>query len=210
MNGDGCLERYEGRSGFFLVCLLLLTVGCDDRSEYDKLVEKETARGVMYNSLFLGYELGMPKEAFYDRSWDLNRQGLVMQGPQNQTVQFELDDDLSHPAKMYFYPDFHRDKVFQMRVRFIYDGWAPWNKELSSDSLLLDVVDLFREWYGEGFIEHGVTRDRFGEGVQYVKVDGNRRIVVAKYRDKEVVAVFTDLVGENAIEDEKKGLSEDG
>lgn len=197
------LRMTRSSIGVFLVCVLLLAGGCDDRSEYDKLVEKEMARGVTYNRLFLGYELGMAKEAFYDHSWALNRQGLVMQGPQNQTVQYELDDDLPHPAKMYFYPEFYEDKVFQMRVQFIYDGWAPWNKELWSDSLQLDVVDLFRAWYGEGFIEHGATRDFFGEHVEYVKVDGNRRIVVAKHTDQEVVAVFTDLVAEKAIEDEQ-------
>ena len=184
------------------VCLFLISA-CSEQTQYEQLIEAGISSGETYNDLFLGYELGMPKQAFYDLSWELNRQGQAMQGPKNQTVQYELKDELPHPAKMFFYPDFYNEKIFQMRVRFIYDGWAPWNKNLSADSLQLDVVELFREWYGNGFIEHGATQDIFGQHVQYVKVDGNRGILVAKEGDREVIAIFTDLVAERETETEK-------
>lgn len=184
-----------GRTPVWLACLLLLAGGCADPTNEEPDAQTNTA----LDTLFLGYELGMAREAFYNRSWELNRQGLVMQGPQNQTVQYELEDQLPHPARMYFYPDFYQDRVFQMRVRFVYDGWAPWNTDLSSDSLLLDVVDLFRKWYGDGFIK--TTNDRFGTDVRYVKIDGHRRIMLATLRDKDVVAVFTDLNAEKAMAD---------
>lgn len=188
-----------------LVCALLCVGGCSKQSDYDRLVERELATGVVHNELFLGYELGMPRQAFYDHSWDLNRQGLVMQGPQNQTVQYEMEDDLPHSAKMFFYPDFQDDKIYRMRVRFLYDGWAPWNREMSSDSLQLDVVDLFEEWYGDGFVEFGRSQESFGQNIQYVKVDGNRRIVVARHSGSEVMAVFTDLNAERKMADEQEG-----
>jgi len=99
-----------------LACVLLCTAGCSRQSEYERLVERELAKGVTHNELFLGYELGMPRDSFYEHSWDLNRQGLVMQGPRNQSVQYEMDDDLPNSAKMFFYPDFYEDKIFQMRT----------------------------------------------------------------------------------------------
>jgi hypothetical protein len=182
--------------------------GCGSGSDFDGLVERELARGVAVNELFLGYELGMPKEAFYDHSWDLNRQGLVMQGPRNLTVQYELEDVLPHPAKMFYYPDFYDEKIFQMRVRFLYDGWAPWNTDLWSDSLQVHVIDLMEEWYGDGFFEYARTQESFGENVSYVKVDGTRRIVVARESDSEVLAVFTDLLAERKIEQEQAGNSQ--
>lgn len=184
--------------------IVLLSSGCDSRSDYESLVEHELATGEQYNELFLGYELGMSKKEFYDHSWALNRKGLVMQGPQNQTVQYELDDELPHAAKMFFYADFHDDKVFQMRVRFLYDGWAPWNRDLSADSLQLAVVDLFSEWYGDGFIVMDNTTDNPDSGINYVKVDGNRRIVVGKVSDSDVMSVFTDVVVERQIEQENR------
>lgn len=195
--------------GILLACVLLCVGGCRDQSEYDRLVERELATGATYNELFLGYELGMSREAFYNHSWDLNRQGLVMQGPQNQTVQYEMEDDLPHAAKIFFYPDFHEDSIFRMRVRFLYDGWAPWNREMSSDTLQMDVVNLFEQWYGDGFIEYDRTQESFGENIHFVKVDGNRRIVVARQSDSEVMAVFTDLIAERQLADEQEGRGDD-
>jgi len=73
----------------------------------------------------------------------------------------------------------------------------------------MDVINLFRESYGDGFIEFERTREGFGENVHYVKVDGNRQIVVARQSDSEVTAVFTDLVAARKIEDKRKGRGDD-
>lgn len=187
----------------FLFTFLVIS-GCNEKSEYDQLIERELATGKVYNELFLEYELGMPKEEFYDHSWELNRKGLVMQGPQNQTVQYDLDNELPHKATMYYYPDFYDGKIFQMRVRFKYNGWAPWNKNLSSDNLQMDVVNLLKDWYGEGFIRFEGENNGSDKHHGYVKVDGNRRIVVTKLTDSEVLTVFTDLIRERKIEKQEK------
>lgn len=198
MNKVTTINMYSYLMGL-LPLTVLVVVGCNEASEYEQLVQRELSKGVEYNELFLGYQLGMLREEFYDHSWELNRKGLVMQGPQNQTVQYELDDELSHSAKMYYYPDFYEGRIFQMRVRFKYDGWAPWNRDLSSDSLQVDVVELFEDWYGDGFIELEGGSDYNGKSIEYVKIDGNRRIVVAEHTPSEVVAVFTDIVVEKEV-----------
>ncbi len=185
------------------VCLTLLVIGCDQRSAYDRIVARELATGARFDTLFLSYALGMSKQAFYDSSWALNRRGLVMQGPQNQNVQYKLPEALPYPATMLFYPDFSADRIYQMRVRFGYDDWAPWAKRLSSDSLQLDVLALLERWYGKGFFEHGSTVTAFGPQRQFVKVDGNRRILVMKYSDTEVLAMITDLLAEKAMIEER-------
>lgn len=186
---------------YLFLLIIPLLVGCEQKSEYQKLVETELAKNVRHDSLFMGYTLGMAREEFYDHSWDLNRKGLVMQGPKNQTVEYELDDnELPYPALMNYYPDFYDGKVFQMRVYFQYKGWAPWNKRLYSDSLQIDVVNLFEDWYGNGFIKVEGEENK----PEYVKVDGNRRIVVAQYSDSEVLAVFTDLLAEKEMENQEQ------
>lgn len=184
----------------FALLVALLIGACSERSKYERLVERELAKGVEQNRLFLGYELGMAQQAFYDRSWALNRKGLVMQGPRNQTVQYELEDQLPYPAKMYYYPDFFDGEAFQMRVRFKYDGWAPWTRHLMADSLQQEVVKLIEKCYGGGFLRVEGKKGLFRDGYEHVKVDGNRRIVVTEISDSEVVAVFTDLVAERKIE----------
>lgn len=52
---------------------------------------------------------------------------------------------------MNFYPNFHDDQIFAMPVFFNYKAWAPWNKELQSDILILEVKALMEKWYGKGF-----------------------------------------------------------
>ncbi len=77
-----------------------------------------------------------------------------------------------------------------MPVTFQYTGWAPWNKQLSSDSLTLDVVSLFEKWYGGKFLKM-----QHPDGYTFfVNVDGNRRIVVQPYNDHVVKATFTDML----------------
>ena len=79
-------------------------------------------------------------------------------------------------------------------VTFQYDGWAPWNKHLFSDSLLQDVLQLYKKWYSKGnsFIEMKEP----GKSTIYVKVDGNRRIVIGKKDDMVVKANYTNLITE--------------
>lgn len=182
-----------------LLYLLILCLGiifaCNQKSEYRLMVEKELSKGVRYDSLFLGYELGMSRSDFYSYSWDLNKKKLVRQGPSNSSVEYELDE-LPHPATMYYYPEFKDDKIYVMKVVISYDGWAPWNPELGSDSLQIDVVKLLEDWYGPGFIERNLNEN----GPTYVKVDGNREISVSKMTETSVSVIYKDLLAEQGSE----------
>lgn len=148
----------------------------------------------------------MSKKEFYDHSWNLNDKGLVRQGPNNQSVLYELNDKLDHPTKMYFYPSFHNDRVYRMRIKFKYRNWAPWNRDLYSDSLQVEVVDLFREWYGDGFTLRK-TKKQYSSKNFYVKKDNNRRILVTTKGNKEVIAYITDIVAGKRVKEAKNQSS---
>lgn len=173
--------------------MMVLALGCSrgsDKPNYEELVKKELSRGVRNDSLFLGYKFGMTKNKFYDYSWGLNKKQVVKQGPQNQTIEYKLEDELPHSATMNFYPDFRNDEIYRMRTYFSYDGWAPWNKNLGADSLIFDVKSLMEKWYGKGFIKY----DNPNVGLTFKKVDGNREIVISKASDEiKVNVLFTDL-----------------
>ena len=72
-----------------------------------------------------------------------------------------------------------------------------WNKYLEADSLLPDVVTMYKKWYSEGnpFIQINDEK----KGTIYVKVDGNRRITIGKYDDVRVKVEYTDLLVEKQI-----------
>lgn len=147
------------------------------------------------DSLFLGISLGMGREAFYNYCWEQNKKKLFTHGPGNQTVQYKLENELTEPVTMHFYPAFHEDKIFEMPVTFTYESWAPWNKQFGSDSLMTEMLPLFKKWYGEDFkqLEHPTM------GVVYYRIDGKRRINLFKKDDQFVQAVFTDLKVEKQL-----------
>ncbi len=172
-----------------LLILGCLISGCSPRAKYERRLKHELASGVRYDSLFLGLYFGMPEKVFYVHCWNLNQKGMIKQGESNTTAQYELKDELKHPAVMDFYPKFNQGKISEMPVTFKYKGWAPWNKTLSSDKLQGEVLKWYEKIYGDGFIKvkHPL------HGTAYVKIDGNRRITIFIEDVLHVWAIFTDM-----------------
>jgi hypothetical protein len=182
------MNRSKLFTGLLLVIIGLLAA-CEQRSGYEKLLEKELASGERYDSLFLGLHFGMSSKDFYATCWELNQQGLVRQGGQNATIVYHLKEQLPHSATMDFYPSFYEDKIVEMPVVFHYDAWSPWNRNQWSDSLQVDVLHLMEKWHGKGFIR----TDHPELGTAYVKIDGNRRITVTTLNDQLVKVLYTDM-----------------
>lgn len=175
----------------------LLIIGCSPRSKYERRLKHELKSGVRYDSLFLGLYLGMPNKDFYTECWKLNQKGIIKQGSNNSTVEYELREEFDSPVTINFYPIFEQDKIFEMPVQYIYNGWAPWNKTLSSDNLQKDVLKWYKKLYGNDFME--VEHPKRGKA--YIKLDGNRRITIFKEDDMYVWAIFTDMLVKTTISD---------
>ena len=120
----------------------------------------------------------MSSKEFYFKCWEMNKKGLFFDGQNNTAVLYKLKDELNHPASMNFYPNFHQGKISKMGASFHYDGWSPWNKHLSSDSLEGKVLNLYEKWYPKG--NPFIRIEDAERGVIYIKVDGNRRIIIGE------------------------------
>ena len=188
------------KQGSIYIAIVLIIAACGDNSKktYPELVKQELAKGIRQDSIFLGMYLGMSNKDFYGHCWELNKKGIISDGNNNSMVQYKIDSGLKHPAVMHFYPDFYENKIFRMRVDYQYDGWAPWNKGRFADSLVPDVLKLYKRWYPEGNEFISITDS--ARGTIYVKVDGNRRITIGRYDDMLVKVDFTDLL----IEEKQK------
>jgi hypothetical protein len=173
-----------------LLSAVLLMNGCSPGARYERLLRHELARGVRYDSLFLGLYLGMPEKDFYTHCWQLNKRGLIRQGEGNVSVQYEMKNELPFPALMNFYPKFSDGKISEMPVKYKYSGWSPWNRKLSSDSLQHELLNYYEKIYGKGFLI--VSHRTYGNA--YVKIDGNRRISIFKADELYVKVTFTDLL----------------
>lgn len=178
------------KTGVVFLLIALSMSACTQKSEYDKLVEKELATHVRQDSLFLGIRFDMDRKEFYAHCWELNKQGVFTQGVGNMSIQYNLEDELKFVGSMQFYPTFHDSSIYEMPVDFQYTEWALWNDEMSNDALLQDVRSLLERWYGGEFIE---VESNDGSMSILVKVDGNRRIRLFKKNVSTVRAVITDL-----------------
>ena len=183
------------RRVLFAGVVLFIAVSC--KTDYEKLVDRELKSGVRQDTLFLGLRLGMPSKEFYAHCWELNKQKVIRQGYTNVSVLFRLTE-LRDSADMNFYPTFENDSIYEMRVFINYRGWAPWNNNLSPDTLVFDVIKMMKRWYGGDFIKIEFP----GKGTLYVKVDKNRRITVSKDGESNVKVIFTDLLIERRKEEE--------
>jgi hypothetical protein len=174
---------------FLVFCALSVFLLSNCKTKYQRTLERELASGIRHDSLFLGLALGMEGKKFYSICWDLNKAGKMSQGPNNLSARYILLDDLKAPANMDFYPTFKNDTIAEMPVLFSYRDWAPWNKSLCADSLLIDVMHLAEKWYGPGLFEIKNKK----KGNLWVKVDGNRRIKISKEEPKFVHMIITDM-----------------
>ncbi|MFN3841502.1 MAG: hypothetical protein ACK4RF_12425 [Cyclobacteriaceae bacterium] len=174
-----------------LLIISIATYSCR-QSAYERLVQKELARNIRYDSLFLGLRFNMSSKEFYTACWEMNKQGLLMQGPGNLSVQWQMDSSqMRSLTYVWFYPDFRNDSIYRMPVEFQYVYWSPVYQPLSADSLLLDVKRLFEKWYGGTFL---YQESKDGLQKVWVKVDGNRRIRLYKKNISTVSAEFLDLL----------------
>lgn len=171
---------------YIFLCFSLFLISCQQKSEYERRLETELSKDTRVDSLFLGYSFGMTSNEFFKYSWDLNNRGVIT----GQTKVNYKVDDLKNPATMDFFPEFKNGKIYKMPAQIQYDGWAPWNRNLFADSLMLDVVDLYEEKYDGEFFKaiHPETQKE-----AFINIQGNRRISIFKNDDRIITIEFLDL-----------------
>tara|TARA_R100001143_G_scaffold63591_1_gene73046 strand:+ start:71705 stop:72235 length:531 start_codon:yes stop_codon:yes gene_type:complete len=171
-----------------MILLLLLNIlnACENKTEYESIVERELKKTERADSLFLGYYFGMTTSDFFDHSRQLNSDGRVT----GQTTIHYSHDDLGNSVTKYFYPSFANDRIYRLPIEASYDGWAPWNRSFFSDTLIVDLIEMYNQKYGTEFIYTDVP-DK--EDSVWVGVQSNRRIVLNKKDDMTVQIEFLDL-----------------
>ncbi|MCI4641952.1 MAG: hypothetical protein MRY51_03775 [Flavobacteriaceae bacterium] len=176
-----------------LCALMFMMVGLQScQSTYDKTVKNEMAHGERYDILKFDLSFGDTKKEFFAKCWELNKKGLITQGPKNQYVAYALKNDSTQNITHLFYGIFDdNQKMVGLDMEFAYDGWSPWTPELQSDQLMFVAMDTLKSWYpGNDFFK--VTNKKLNKDT-YVKIDGNRQIIVQTATDKDVKVTLEDL-----------------
>lgn len=162
------------------------------QSTYDQTVKSEMAQGPRFENLKFHLTFNDTKKEFFAKCWELNKKGLIKQGPKNQYVAYELKNDSTQNITHLFYGIFDdQQQMVGLDMEFAYDGWSPWTPELQSDKLLYVAMDTLQSWYpGNAFFK--VTNEKLDKET-FVKIDGNRQIIVQTSGDKDVKATLEDL-----------------
>ncbi|WP_149274630.1 hypothetical protein [Pareuzebyella sediminis] len=178
------------------ILMFMAVASCSSEvTKYDSLVKEEMAKGTIHDSLLFGMRFGQTKKEFFDRCWQLNSKGIVKQGPNNQFVEYKLPkkkgQGLQYAITMLFYGIFNDSNTMTgMNFQFSYDGWSLWNEKLQSHELIHSVKDSLKKWYpGNDFIQLRMKKDT---SEVYVKIDGNRRILIKPLDDNRIVKARID------------------
>lgn len=177
---------------FFILFIIIVTFACKNQPSFEEMIEQELASGIRNDSLFMDFYFGMPRKEFHAYCFQKNKEGILTNGPSETTVQYRFKE-LKYPATLNFYPKFHEQKICEMSMWFSYEGWAPWNKELSNEKLQEDVVKLMEKWYKKTL--KLVSKKKIGLTVYPIfgTVDGNRAIKVEIQDQLIVKATLADL-----------------
>jgi len=164
--------------------------GCSQENKLERTIRKELATGVRNDSLFLGLKFGIELQEFYDHCRELNRQGLVREGPKNMSVEYLFKDSLDNTIAFNFYAQRNDDggPIHQYNTTFYYYAWVL-NRRLYSDHLEKMLIPILMNWYGGN---EPFTQIKDGKKHIY-KIDGNRMIDMFIYDEGTVVATYTDL-----------------
>lgn len=183
---------------FLLIPIVFIQLNLSSciESEYSKLVHAEMAKNISNDELVFDLRFGNTRQEFFDRCWELNRQKLVDQGPNNNFVEYILkpadSTDAAEAISMLFYGSFNEENIMTgMDMEFSYVAWAPWNNKLQAEELIPAIQDTLLDWYpGNKFIPLQI-KELNKEA--FVKVDGNRQITVYTKNTKDVVVKISDL-----------------
>ena len=182
---------------FVVVVFGMLVFCCKSQSEYTKVLKRELENKNEFNDLIFDMKIGQSRQDYFDICYKLNKKKLIVSGERSLNPELVLKpkNDLVKGSniKMSFNGIFNEKKIMRgMEMRFYFTGWSSWNKDLSSENLLIQLKDTLREWFpGNDFFKVNFENNLSTE----VKIDGNRRILAYLANSKDVAVRIEDMSG---------------
>ena len=175
----------------------MLVFACKNQSVYTKVLNRELKNKNEFNDLIFDMKIGQSRQDYFDICYKLNQKKLIVSGERNLNPELILKSKRSSVKpgniKMSFNGIFNKKNIMRgMEMRFYFTGWSSWNKDLSSENLLVQLKDTLREWFpGNEFFKVNFENNLSTE----VKIDGNRRILAYLVNSKDVAIRIEDMSG---------------
>jgi len=178
--------------GFFLGMINISS--CSEKIKYGDIVSHELAKDIRYDSLIYGIHFGMTNEEFANYCTEMNREKIFMPNQNGSAVSLEIQNGFYSPVYFEFFPQFgNRRKIEKLGASLQYKDFSYYNKKYAIENLISETIKNFEKAYGGNkFFEmpHQNTLLKY----QYIKIDGNRKIVLSPNFDGQKLNVeFEDL-----------------
>ena len=164
------------------------------KSPYDELVNNESSKSVVLDSLIFNFHFGDSNKFFYKECLRLNKEKLIMQGPNNKYALYTLQttNENESSIKMLFYGAFDDNNIMTgMDFLFSYDYWNALTDDYSAQKLIPQMKDTLMNWYpGNDFIPFKIPNQ---ETAAFVKIDANRQILIYPKDTRYLVVKIEDL-----------------
>ena len=178
--------------GFFFGIIIISS--CSEKVKFEELVSVELAKGIRYDSLIYGIHFGMTNEEFGNYCSDMNRKKIFMPNLNGTAVSLELKNGFNSPVYIEFFPRFENGrKITKLEAILNYRDFSYYNKNYAIENLVKETKANFEKGYGgNAFFE--VPHENSLLKSQYIKIDGNRKIVLSPNFDGQKLNVeFEDL-----------------
>ena len=175
----------------------MLIFGCKNQSEYTKVLKRELENKSEFNDLIFDMKIGQSRQDYFDICYKLNQKKLIVSGERSLNPELTLkskDDSVKGGnIKMSFNGIFNEEQIMRgIEMRLYFTGWSSWNKDLSSNNLLVQLKDTLIGWFpGNDFFKVNFENNLSAE----VKIDGNRRILAYVVNSKDVAVRVEDMSG---------------
>jgi len=182
--------------GFFFLGILFgfSFFSCSEKIIFEEIISDELAKEIRYDSLIYGIHFGMTNKEFSEYCTDMNREKIFMPNQNGSTVRLNLQDGFGAPVHFDFFPDFENGgKITKINASLQFRDFSYYNKNYAIENLLIEAKKNFERGYGGNkFLE--MPHENSLLKYQYVKIDGNRKIVLSPNFDGQLLnVVFEDL-----------------
>ncbi|MDI9356053.1 MAG: hypothetical protein QM536_03385 [Chitinophagaceae bacterium] len=176
----------------FLILISWGSISCERNTKTQTYSKNDT--------IFFDFTFGMRKQDFYNYCAEKNREKIFTHGPRNMEIEYTMTE-IQPEVMMWFYPDFYEDRIYKMKVTYMYTPWAPWNTQYYADKLIIKILDIYKKKYGSNF-----QTVQTPNGTIHSQINGKRRINIRVKDEQYVEAFFTDMKIEKLIEKKENNL----
>jgi hypothetical protein len=167
---------------------------CSEKITLEEFVTSELAKEGRHDSLIYGIRFGMTNEEFRIFCTDMNRRKLFMPNQSGSAVRLVLQEGFGAPVHFDFFPNFENSgKINKVKASLNYRDFSYYNKDYAIENLIIEAKNNFENGYGGNkFLE--MPHDNKLLKYQYVKIDGNRKIVLSPNFNGQMLNIeFEDL-----------------